>query len=135
MSTALASGVVADLLDARPNLSPDQVKAILAMSAYSAPGLTDVNGAGAGGLDLAAALATPAPVVDPAPDTWPAGQTHAWDMFSAALLAGDRAKADKWWNKLSPDGPVLGGSLLDATEPGGPLLDHRRLVGTLLERC
>jgi serine protease AprX len=102
MSTALTSGVVADLLDARPKLSPDQVKAILASSAYSAAGLNDPAAAGAGGLDLTAALATPAPVIDPAPDTWPAGQEHAWDMFSAALLAGDRAKADKWWNKLSP---------------------------------
>jgi serine protease AprX len=103
MSTALTSGVVADLLDARPKLSPDQVKAILASSAYSAAGLTDPAAAGAGGLDLTAALATPAPVIDPAPDTWPAGQEHAWDMFSAALLSGDREKADKWWNKLSAE--------------------------------
>ena len=103
MSTALTSGVVADLLDARPKLSPDQVKAILASSAYSVAGLTDPAAAGAGGLDLTAALATPAPVIDPAPDTWPAGQEHAWEMFSAALLAGDRAKADKWWNKLSAE--------------------------------
>ncbi len=102
MSTALTSGVVADLLDARPNLNPDQVKAILASSAYSAAGLTDPNAAGAGGVDFAAALATPAPVVDPAPDTWPAGQDNIWDNFSAALLAGDRAAAYKWWNQLSP---------------------------------
>ncbi|HEX4431835.1 MAG TPA: S8 family peptidase [Frankiaceae bacterium] len=103
MSTALTSGVVADLLDARPNLTPDQVKAILASSAYTAAGLTDPAAAGAGGLDLTAALATPAPVIDPAPDTWPAGQDQIWDKFSAALLAGDRAEAYKWWLKLSPE--------------------------------
>ena len=103
MSTALTSGVVADLLDARPDLTPDQVKAILASSAYTAAGLTDPAAAGAGGLDLTAALATPAPVIDPAPDTWPAGQDRIWDKFSAALLAGDRAKAYKWWLKLSPE--------------------------------
>jgi serine protease AprX len=103
MSTALTSGVVADLLGARPNLSPDQVKAILAGSAYTVAGLTDPNGAGAGGVDLTAALATPAPIVDPAPDTWPAGQDKIWDKFSAALLDGDRAAANKWWNKLSPE--------------------------------
>ncbi len=103
MSTALTSGVVADLLDARPGLSPDQVKAILTGSAYTAAGLTDPAAAGAGGLDLTAALATPAPVIDPAPDTWPAGQDRIWDKFSAAMLAGNRAAADKWWNKLSPE--------------------------------
>jgi serine protease AprX len=103
MSTALTSGVVADLLDARPDLSPDQVKAILASSAYTAAGLTDPAAAGAGGLDLTAALATPAPVIDAAPDTWPAGQDRIWDKFSAALLAGDRAEAYKWWLKLSPE--------------------------------
>jgi serine protease AprX len=103
MSTALTSGVVADLLDARPDLSPDQVKAILASSAYSAAGLADPAAAGAGGLDLTAALATPAPVIDPAPNTWPAGQDAIWDAFSAALLDGNRAAAAFWWNKLSPE--------------------------------
>ncbi len=103
MSTALTSGVVADLLDARPNLAPDQVKAILAGSAYSAAGLADPAAAGAGGVDLAAALATPAPVINEAPDTWPAGQDKIWDRFSAALLSGNRAAADKWWNRLSPE--------------------------------
>ncbi len=102
MSTALTSGVVADLLEARPDLSPDQVKSILASSAYTAAGLTDPAAAGAGGLDLTAALATPAPVIDPAPDTWPAGQDQIWDRFSRALLAGNRVAADKWWNQLSP---------------------------------
>ena len=103
MSTALTSGVVADLLDARPGLSPDQVKAILTSSAYTAAGLSDPAAAGAGGLDLTAALATPAPVIDPSPDTWPAGQNHVWDKFSAALLAGHRAEAYEWWLKLSPE--------------------------------
>ncbi len=102
MSTALTSGVVADLLSARPDLSPDQVKAILTSSTYSAPGLSEVNAAGSGGLDLAAALATPTPTVAPVVDNWPAGQDEIWDRFSAALLAGNRAAAAYWWSKLSP---------------------------------
>ena len=103
MSTALTSGVVADLLSARPDLTPDQVKAILTSSAYSADGLSDVNAAGAGGLDLTAALATPAPDISPAADSWPTGQDEIWNKFSAALLAGKRADAARWWNQLSPD--------------------------------
>ncbi len=105
MSTAITSGVVADLLSARPRLRPDQVKAIVTGSAYQASALTDPNAAGAGGLDAAAALTAPTPTVTPAVDTsldWPTGQDATFDRFSAALLRGDRAGAYLWFNKLSP---------------------------------
>jgi serine protease AprX len=104
MSTALTTGVVADLLSARPQLSPDQVKAMLTGSAYSGAALTDPAAAGAGGLDAAAALAAAAPVVAPSSSAtdWPAGQDGVWDRFSAAMLSGDRAAAYRWWMQLSP---------------------------------
>jgi serine protease AprX len=104
MSTALTTGVVADLLSARPKLSPDQVKAMLTGSAYSGAQLADRASAGAGGLDAAAALAAATPIVSPV-DTdasWPTGQDATWDRFSAAMLSGDRAAAYHWWTKLSP---------------------------------
>ena len=104
MSTAITSGVVADLLDLRPKLNPDQVKAILTDSAYQASGLTDVTAAGAGGLDAAAAFTAGIPSVTPVVTSldWPKGQDKIFDHFSAALLRGDRAAAYKWWMKLSP---------------------------------
>ncbi len=105
MSTAITSGVVADLLAARPKLKPDQVKAIVTASAYQASGLTDPTGAGAGGLDAAAAFTAPTPTVVPVVTTsldWPTGQDAIFDHFSAALLNGDRAGSFFWWQKLSP---------------------------------
>jgi serine protease AprX len=110
MSTALVSGAVADLLSARPNLTPDQVKALLTSSAYRASGLSDAAAAGAGGVDVRAALATPTPTVPsagddadtPDPSTLPASQVKAWDRFAEALLSGDRSAAAAAWNQLSP---------------------------------
>ena len=104
MSTAITSGVVADLLAARPKLNPDQVKAIVTGSAYQASGLTDPNAAGAGGLNAAAAFTAPTPVVTPVVTSlnWPTGQDAIFDRFSAALLRGDRTAAYFWWQKLSP---------------------------------
>ncbi len=53
MATAVAAGAVATLLDARPDLTPNQVKSILKLSAYGLA--ADAEFGGAGGLDLAAA--------------------------------------------------------------------------------
>ena len=64
MATAVASAAAAVLLGARPGLTPDEVKWALVSSAYGARGLADRDAAGAGGLDLAAALS--APVADAA---------------------------------------------------------------------
>jgi serine protease AprX len=113
MSTALVSGVAADLISARPNLTPDQVKALLAGTAYRSPGLSEGPAAGAGGVDVAAALAAPTPDVPdatddstagaPDPDSLSPGQVKQWDRFSAAVLDGDRAEAYDAWRKLSPE--------------------------------
>jgi len=59
-ATAVVSGVVADLLQQRPTLTPDQVKAVLTQTATSIPG-ADVRAQGAGLVNLDAALAAPAP--------------------------------------------------------------------------
>ncbi len=112
MSTALVSGVVADLLSARPDLSPDQVKALLTGTAYRNAALTPAAGAGAGGVDAAAALAAPTPagtgtVADPTqapdPSTLSPGEVKQWDRFAAAMLDGDRTGAFAAWRKLSPE--------------------------------
>jgi serine protease AprX len=108
MSTALVSGVVADVLSARPKLTPDQVKALLTGTAYRTAGLSDRIAAGAGGVDVDAALAAPTPVVSapdddgPDPSNLPAAQVRIWDRFAQALLDGDRAEAYAAWKQLSP---------------------------------
>ncbi|MDQ1632535.1 MAG: serine protease AprX, partial [Frankiaceae bacterium] len=113
MSTALVSGVVADVLSARPDLSPDQVKALLTGTAYRADGLSSASGAGAGGVDAAAALVAPAPADTagsaddptqaPDPSTMSPGEVKQWDRFAVAMLDGDRSAAFAAWQKLSPE--------------------------------
>ncbi|NHC16031.1 S8 family serine peptidase, partial [Motilibacter sp. E257] len=65
-AAAVVSGAAALLLSQRPELTPDQVKALLTSTAYELPG-TSVQAQGHGTLDLAAAAAAATPVV-PAPD-------------------------------------------------------------------
>jgi serine protease AprX len=64
-ATAVVSGLVARLLQARPELTPDQVKALLKAGAVELP--ADVSAEGAGRVDLARslALATPANAAQP----------------------------------------------------------------------
>ncbi|HUR15409.1 MAG TPA: S8 family serine peptidase [Mycobacteriales bacterium] len=59
-AAAVVSGVVADLLSARPNLTPDQVKGILAASAVRI-GTPNPNFTGAGLVQLPGALTATAP--------------------------------------------------------------------------
>jgi subtilisin family serine protease len=59
-ATAVVSGVAADLLQQRPDLTPDQVKAVLMQTAQPIPN-ADVRAQGAGLVNLDAALAAPAP--------------------------------------------------------------------------
>jgi serine protease AprX len=105
MSTAVTSGVVADLLSARPDLTPDQVKSLLVGTAYTAPGLPRGDAAGAGGVDAAAALAAPTPAVEQHGNSNPVrpGPARLWDRFSAAVLDGDRSKAARLWREFSPE--------------------------------
>ena len=102
-ATAAVSGAAAVLLQGRPGLSPDQVKQLVRATAYSAKGLDDVRAAGAGGLDLRAALQAQAPQAGAVQaDVPPAGEDAAWDAFAEALLSGDRPAADAAWARLSP---------------------------------
>jgi len=99
MSAALVSGAVADLLSARPDLTPDQVKAVLRTSAYDAPAFSDPTAAGAGGVDVAAAVAADLPS---ATDTSAVpGDSKAWDRFMAAMLSGNQGQIRGAWAALS----------------------------------
>ena len=61
-ATAVTSGEVALLLQARPTLTPDQVKALLRSTADPLAAANPAQGAGV--TDLAAALAAPVPSID-----------------------------------------------------------------------
>jgi serine protease AprX len=106
MSAAVASGAVAGILARRPDLTPGQVKGLLLATAYQATGLTAEQGAGAGGMDLAAALSTPrlAAAAASARAAVPAapGDPSLWAALSAAFASGDRAAAVAAWDDLSP---------------------------------
>jgi serine protease AprX len=78
-SAPQVSGAVADLLQAYPNLTPDQVKAILVQSARP------VAGSPAGTLDLGAALALAANPPSNAKQTW---QPARWSVASSAPFTG-----------------------------------------------
>lgn len=58
MASPMVAGCVALLLQARPDLTPAQVKALLTMTASPLPGL-DANSQGAGLIDVAKAIGTP----------------------------------------------------------------------------
>jgi serine protease AprX len=70
-AAAVVSGLVARLLEARPALTPDQVKALLKAGAVDLP--DDVSADGAGRVDLARTLALPTPA-------------HAAQPFEPAVL-------------------------------------------------
>ncbi len=99
-SAAVVSGAAAILLQQRPDLSPGQVKALSTSTAYDVAG--DKLGVGAGGLDLAAALAAATPDVAATPDAIP-GAASAWAALMQALLDGDARAAASAWARLSPE--------------------------------
>ena len=100
-STAVTSGAAAVLLGQR-DLEPDQVKNLVTGTAYQAAALGDRNAAGAGGLDLAAALAAPTPPVHSqlSPVAGPPGQDNRWSTFLLEVLNHDAAAAEQTWAKL-----------------------------------
>jgi serine protease AprX len=106
MSAAVVSGAAAAVLSERPELSPDQIKALLKGTAYP---LSGSEGAGAGALDLGTALtseipetpATEPPTEDE--DSWGPSEEDAqgWAAFAAAWEANDKTAAKAAWKALS----------------------------------
>ncbi|MFN8146640.1 MAG: S8 family serine peptidase [Candidatus Nanopelagicales bacterium] len=113
MSEAVTAGAAAVLLGTRKALTPDAVKALLVSNAYRADGLTKAAGAGAGGLDLGAAVAD-APTVklghsarsarSAFDDTYAPDEADAdaWAAFQQAWTAGDLEAVSAAWVQLSP---------------------------------
>jgi len=98
MATAVASGAVAGLLSALPDLDPNDVKDALAQGAYNIPG--DRTATGAGGLDLAGAKAA-AQRMNQERSQWAgADVSAAYNRFAAAWQNGSRAEAMAAWLQL-----------------------------------
>ena len=98
-AAAVVSGAVALLLQAQPNLTPDQVKALLESSATPMPAEASVA-RGAGELNIGRALTLSAPTAAEAVQTYPTstglgslelsrGDTHVVDNATGAVLAGE----------------------------------------------
>ena len=107
MAAATVSGAVAALLAHHGNLKPNGVKALLTSTAY---GLSDMSGAGAGGLDLGAATleaedVDPNPAQDPpaSNDDWGPSEddAQAWADFATAWESGDFEAVKAAWDSLS----------------------------------
>ena len=133
-ATAVVSGAVALLLQARPELTPDQVKALLLRSARSLPAETS-PARGAGLLDVDKALSLPAPDADDAAQTWPEstglgpiqlsrGGSAVVDPLNGAVLTGEvDALGGVWdgrsWSQASAAGTAwVGGDWLGRSWSG-----------------
>jgi len=120
-STAVAAGAAALVLQQRPDLTPDQLKAVLTASAHPLAGV-DRSVQGAGSVDVAAALRTATPNAQSArPHVQPAMSVLrylrtsleaqgvdvdrlSWDRLSWDRLSWDAAAADRLsWDRLSWD--------------------------------
>ncbi|MFN8158330.1 MAG: S8 family serine peptidase [Candidatus Nanopelagicales bacterium] len=112
MSEAVTAGAAAVLLGTRKALTPDAVKTLLVSNAYRAAGLTKALGAGAGGLDLGAAVDDAATIalhrssrstVSRFDDSYGPDPADAdtWDAFQQAWTAGDLQAVSAAWVQLS----------------------------------
>jgi serine protease AprX len=128
-AAGVVSGSVALLLEKRPDLTPDQVKALLTRTADPLAG-AGANAQGAGRIDVARALAAPAP--DPASavqNFQPAEINGLVAKLVAALGAGrhadispvspDGAKWNSKWNGAKWGGSSWGGSSWGGSSWGG----------------
>jgi serine protease AprX len=95
-AAAVVGGAVALLLEARPTLSPDQVKAVLLASAAPLPGHTPASGAGVLAVDAALKAAVPAGAAQGHPRSAGTGHLelsrgthHLVDAARTRILAGD----------------------------------------------
>jgi serine protease AprX len=112
-AAAVVSGAVALLLDQRPGLTPDQVKALLRQTASPMP-MADAAGRGAGEVNLAAAGMTPAPTgTQSLPGSTGTGSIEA-ARGSSHVADGDVELTGEWdimgpwnaakWAQASTDG-------------------------------
>jgi serine protease AprX len=124
-AAAVVSGSVALLLQAYPNLTPDQVKAALVSSATPISGAAAVD-AGAGELNVPAAMKAAA-TIGASTQTWPAatglgslelarGGSHLVDPVTGAVLSGEvDVQTNLWvgatWMKASTAGTAWNGGL------------------------
>jgi serine protease AprX len=105
-AAALVSGVVARLLGARPELTPDQLKALVIAGAVDLPDPRPADGAGR--IDAGRSAALPTPEADAAAQAWPAAvldlrELRGGDDIEAgnAEWAGRRWAGRRWagkWN-------------------------------------
>jgi serine protease AprX len=114
-AAAVVSGAVALLLERRPDLSPDQVKAIIKSTAdpLSGPG---PDAQGAGRLNLTRALAAPSP--DPAAVRQPF-EPAAIRGVLAKLVAGLSSGRHAEVGPVGPDGAKWGGAKWGGSSWGG----------------
>jgi serine protease AprX len=95
-ATAVVTGAVALLLERRPDLDPDEVKALLRATARPLAGV-DVRAQGGGVIDVAAAVA--APVGRDVAQRWPrarlGGPWHVRGLLGLAL-APERGHGEEW---------------------------------------
>jgi serine protease AprX len=93
-AAAVASGLAALLLEQRPGLDPDQVKALLADAARDVPG--DPLAEGAGAVDAAAASAAPAPALDAVRQTWAPARLELKRLGHKANAHRNAGSAAEW---------------------------------------
>ena len=142
-SAAVASGAAALLLDARPDLTPDQVKALLTASADEISS-TSPDRAGSGLIDLERAITTevsaatqtwapasfdgPIPTVSGPAAVWAAGSTWAGSTWAGSTWAGSTWAGSTWagstwagstWAGSTWAGFDLGGFDLGGFDLGG----------------
>jgi serine protease AprX len=114
-AAAVVSGAVALLLQKRPDLTPDQVKALLTGTADALSGAPRIA-QGAGRLDLAGALAAPAPDADAARQNFQPADIHGILMTLVRGAMGHR-HADV--GPVGPDGRSWGGAKWSGAKWGG----------------
>jgi serine protease AprX len=102
-ATAVVSGAVALLLSARPTLKPSQVKALLTGTADNMPA-ADPTGAGAGRIDVGAAVAASTPL----PKASAQSYTRATGLGSLQLSRGSAIVADRNGVPLLGDEDIFG---------------------------
>ncbi len=122
-ATAMVSGAVALLLQQRPALHPDQVKALLKSTADPVRGTDPAQGAGV--LDLKGAVEAVTPGATKAKQTWPVatgtgtleaarGDNHVVDPVTGTMLTGEvDAMGNRWdarsWREATSAGRAWSG--------------------------